>query len=72
MDTEGRLFGDRFGESSVPIGVLIAPDGQRAFVAHANADVVSVVDLDSWEITGLLRGGKEPDGLGYSQVSVTR
>lgn len=71
-DTEGRLFGDQFGESSVPIGVLISPDGMRAYIAHANADVVSVVDLESWEITGLLQGGKEPDGLGYSTVSVSQ
>jgi len=71
-NAEGRLFGDAFGESSVPIGVLVAPDGSRAFVAHANADVVSVVDLNSWEITGYLRGGKEPDGLGYSTREAAR
>lgn len=70
-DGEGRLFGDAFGESSVPIGVLVAPDAGRAFVAHANADVVSIVDLGSWEITGYLRGGKEPDGLGYSSRDVS-
>lgn len=69
-DTQGRLFGDEFGDSSVPIGVLISPDGMRAYIAHANADIVSVVDLESWKITGLLSGGKEPDGLGYSTVSV--
>lgn len=69
-DASGRLFGDQFGQSSVPIGVLIAPDGTRAFVAHANSDVISVVDLESWEITGQVRGGKEPDGLGYSTRTV--
>ena len=68
--TEGRLFGDEFGDSSVPIGILVAPDGSRAFVAHANADLVSVVDLKQWKVTGHLRGGKEPDGLGYSTVDV--
>lgn len=71
-DSEGRLFGDAFDQSSVPIGVLVAPDGSRAFVAHANADMVSVVDLENWEITGYLRGGKEPDGLGYSTREVAR
>lgn len=71
-DSEGRLFGDAFDQSSVPIGVLVAPDGSRAFVAHANSDVVSVIDLESWEITGYLRGGKEPDGLGYSTREVAR
>lgn len=71
-DSSGRLFGDQFGESSVPIGVLVAPDSKRAFVAHAGSDLISVVDLESWEITGHLRGGKEPDGLGYSRIDVRR
>lgn len=69
-DTGGRLFEDAFGQSSVPIGVLVAPDGRRAFVAQANADVVSIVDLGSWRISGYLRAGKEPDGLGYSSREV--
>ena len=71
-DTEGRLFGDSFGRSSVPVGVLVAPDGKRAFVAHANADVVSVVNLETWEVEGTLRGGKEPDGMAYSTLDVRK
>lgn len=71
-DTEGRLFGDDFAGSSVPVGVLIAPDGKRAYVAHANADLVSIVDLGNWEVSGYLRGGKEPDGMGYSTLSVNK
>ena len=27
-DTQGRLFGDSFGESSVPIGIVIHPNGR--------------------------------------------
>jgi YVTN family beta-propeller protein len=71
-DSSGRLFGDQFGESSVPIGVLVAPDSKRAFVAHAGSDLISIVDLESFEVTGHLRGGKEPDGLGYSKISVQK
>jgi YVTN family beta-propeller protein len=64
-ETEGRLFGDRFGDSSVPIGIVISPEGSRAFVAHANADVISVIDLSSWTAVGTLTAGKEPDGMAY-------
>ncbi len=64
--TEGRLFGDRFGDSSVPIGVVVAPNGSTAWVAHSNADTISVVDLKSWKATGHLVAGKEPDGMAYS------
>jgi len=69
-DPEGRLFGDRFGESSVPIGIEIAPDGRRAWIAHSNADAIQVLDLESWRPIGVLTAGKEPDGMGYSPLTV--
>jgi YVTN family beta-propeller protein len=68
--TEGRLFGGQFGDSSVPIGVLVHPGGRTAWVAHANADLVSVLDLAAWAPTGTLAAGREPDGLGYSPLAV--
>lgn len=70
--TEGRVFGNQFGDSSVPIGIVIRPDGRRAWVAHANADTVSVIDLVSWEVTGTLAPGKEPDGMAFSDISLRR
>jgi DNA-binding beta-propeller fold protein YncE len=70
-ETTGRLFGATFANSSVPIGVLVTPDSKRAYVAHANADVISVVDIESWKIVGTLRAGKEPDGLGFSEMDVS-
>lgn len=69
-DTEGRVLGDRFGESSLPIGIEIAPDGKRAYIAHAGADRIQVLDLDSWQPRGTLTAGREPDGMGYSTVEV--
>lgn len=69
LGSEGRLFGDRFGDSSVPIGVVVDTAGERAFVAHANADVITEVDLASGEIIRLLHAGREPDGMGYSAFS---
>lgn len=70
MGSEDRLFGDRFGDSSVPIGVVVDNEGVRAFVAHANADVITEVDLSNGDIVRLLHAGKEPDGMGYSEVVV--
>lgn len=68
-DQEGRLLAG-FGNSSVPIGIEIAPDGKRAYVAHANADQISVVDLDAGKKVGSLTAGKEPDGMGMSPLDV--
>jgi len=66
----GRLFGDTFGSSSVPIGIVLDPDGRTAYVAHSNADLISVVDLESWTVTGTLAAGREPDGMGVSPLVV--
>lgn len=63
-----RLFGDRFGDSPVPIGILIPPDGRHVYVANTNADIVTVIDLERWEISGRLTAGAEPDGMGYSSL----
>lgn len=67
---EDRLFGDRFGDSSVPIGIEIAPDGRRAYIAHANADKIQVLDLETWKTVTTLTAGREPDGMGYSKLEV--
>ena len=72
MDVEERLFGDRFGDSSVPIGVIVDGAGERAWVAHANADVITEVDLATGEILRMLRAGREPDGMGFSPLDVAR
>ncbi|MFQ5718992.1 MAG: cytochrome D1 domain-containing protein [Acidobacteriota bacterium] len=69
-DTEGRLFGHRFGDSSVPIGILIRPDGKVAYVANANADIISIIDLTTWKTAGVLHPGREPDGMAYSRLTV--
>jgi YVTN family beta-propeller protein len=67
--TEGRLMA--FGDSSVPIGIVVEPGGARAYVAHANADEITIVDLATWQVAGSLRAGQEPDGMAFSPLAVT-
>ncbi|UCF66852.1 MAG: beta-propeller fold lactonase family protein [Acidobacteriota bacterium] len=69
-DTEGRLFSGSFGKSSVPIGILVHPSGRTAYVAHTQADQVSVIDLSEMVVVQRLESGREPDGLGYSPLKV--
>ena len=69
-DRAGRLL-TQFGDSSVPIGIEIAPDGKRAYIAHANADQISIVDLAEGRQVGFLTAGREPDGMGMSVLDVT-
>lgn len=70
-DQSGRLMG-QFGNSSVPIGIEIAPDGKRAYIAHANADQISIFDLTEGKRIGFLTAGKEPDGMGMSPLHVSQ
>jgi len=69
---DGRLFGDDFADSPVPVGLLISRDGRRAWVANTNADIVTVLDLQRLEISGRIKAGKEPDGLGWSALKPVR
>ena len=65
-----RLFGNQFGQSPVPVGILVARGVAHAFVANTNADIVTMIDLKTWQIVDRLVAGKEPDGLGYSKVTI--
>ncbi len=72
VDADQRLFGNQFGQSPVPVGILIDPTGTFAFVANTQADIVTMVDLREWKIVDRLVAGKEPDGLGFSRISLTK
>ena len=50
-----------------PEGILMAPDGKRAFVACSDAGKVIVLDLDSLTITGSVPTGNQPDGMAYAK-----
>jgi YVTN family beta-propeller protein len=64
-----RIF-TQFGQSPVPVGILVAPRVGHAFVANTNADIVTMIDLKTWQVVDRLTAGKEPDGLGYSRLTI--
>ena len=47
-------------------GVLMQPDGARAYVACSGDDYVTVIDLKTLEIVGKVVVGKTPDGLSWA------
>src|SRR3984957_10700422 len=47
-------------------GILMQPDGQRAFVACTPDDYIVVIDLKSLTVTGKINAGKNPDGLAWA------
>jgi DNA-binding beta-propeller fold protein YncE len=47
-------------------GILMDPDGARAFVACSPDNYVTILDLRSLAVTGHLDVGEEPDGLAWA------
>ncbi|PWT85921.1 MAG: hypothetical protein C5B57_02050 [Blastocatellia bacterium] len=47
-------------------GILMVPDGSRAFVALGREDAVAVIDLRTLVVTGRIQTGKNPDGLAWA------
>ena len=56
----------RFGKvelSPVPVGIVMDPAAQRAYVASSNADLVTAIDTAKWSIVTRFPTGREPDGM---------
>ena len=65
-DASSRQLVKKVDVEKGPEGILIAPDGKRAFIACSNAGKVQVLDLDSLTITGSVATGNQPDGMAYT------
>ena len=52
-----------------PEGILIVPDGSRAYVAVTGENYVAVVDLTTLEVTGRVTTGQGPDGMAWVSSS---
>jgi YVTN family beta-propeller protein len=53
-------------------GILVQPDGARAFVSCGPDNYVAVIDLHSLRVIGHIQAGGEPDGLAWSAPSRAR
>ncbi len=49
-------------------GILMDPNGRRAFVSVGSANSVAIVDLQSWKVTGRVEAGPGPDGLAWAET----
>lgn len=47
-------------------GILVAPDGARAYVAVSTNGKIAVVDLKTLEVIGQISTGNQPDGLAWA------
>ena len=66
MDASARKEVKQLKLGGGAAGILMAPDGSRAFVAVSSADKVAVVDLKTLEVVGEISAGKQPDGMAWA------
>jgi YVTN family beta-propeller protein len=48
-------------------GILMVPDGSRAFVACSPDNYIAIIDCKTLEVTGHLEVGRSPDGLAWAE-----
>ena len=65
LDTAKRKVIKRLPVGHGAAGILMQPDGSRAFVACSPDDYVTVIDLKSLSVPGHINVGGEPDGLAW-------
>jgi len=65
IDAAARREFKRIALGKSPEGILIQPDGGRAFVAVNGDNHVAVVDLKTWTVTRRLQTGTGPDGMAW-------
>jgi YVTN family beta-propeller protein len=56
---------------SVPKGphtVLLSPDNQTAYIACMGAGNVAAINLSDWSVRGLIKVGKDADGIGWASA----
>ena len=62
----GRQVLKRIDVGRAPEGILIDPDGARAFIAISGDNQLAVFDMKKLEVTGHLQtGGRGPDGMAW-------
>jgi YVTN family beta-propeller protein len=66
MDASTRKEVEQLNLGGGAAGILITPDGSRAYVAVSTNDKVAVVDLRTLEVVGQIFPGKQPDGLAWA------
>jgi YVTN family beta-propeller protein len=67
VDAVARKEVKRVHLGTSPEGILMVPDGSRAYVAVTGDNYVASFDLKRLEVTGRIEPGRGPDGMAWSQ-----
>jgi len=67
IDASGRKEVKRLALGRAPSGILVVPDGSRAYVALTGENALAVVDLKTLQPAGRIPTGAGPDGMAWRQ-----
>jgi len=67
LDRAARKQIKRIQLGRSPEGILIVPDGSRAYVGVARENNVAVIDLKTLDVTGRISTGSGPDGMAWAE-----
>jgi YVTN family beta-propeller protein len=67
LDVAARKEVKRMKLGKSPEGILVVPDGSRAYLAVNGDNTIAILDLKTWEITGHLETGTGPDGMAWAE-----
>jgi DNA-binding beta-propeller fold protein YncE len=70
LDAEAHQVIKRLPIGHGAAGIVMQPDGTRAFVACTPDSYVAVIDLKSLDVVGHIDAGGEPDGLAWAVLSI--
>jgi YVTN family beta-propeller protein len=65
FDAKKRAEQKRLQLGRAPTGILVAPDGQHAFVAVSGDNHIAVVDLKTLSVARKITTGNGPDGMAW-------
>ena len=66
IDIKSRAPHKRIALGANSEGILVAPDGSRAYTTLNAKDAVAVIDLKTMTVVGEVKTGKGPDGLAWA------
>jgi YVTN family beta-propeller protein len=66
LETATRRVAKRIPIGHGAAGIVIEPNGSRAFVACTPDNYVAVIDLHSFAVTGHIQADGEPDGMAWA------
>ena len=66
FDAASRAEAKRIPLGHGAAGILMQPDGARAYVACSRDNYVAVIDMKSMAVVGRIDAGNEPDGMAWA------